>query len=207
MGWVARALAMLVCVGTLAACTQHPVAADLDRSSTPQTRRPAHIVVVVMENRSDSQIVHNRNAPYLNTLLAQSANYSDFHAETHPSQPNYLALVSGSTHQVRSDSCDYRFRTDNLGDEVLDAGLTFTAYTESLPVDGVQPCADLGAEYTRAREPWTDFGDVPGVLNQTFSTFPHDYAKLPVLSFVIPNLRDSMHSGSVARGDRGRPPR
>jgi len=54
---------------------------------------------------------------------------------------------------------------------------------------------------TRAREPWTDFADVPATLNQPFSAFPHNYAQLPALSFVIPNLQDSMHSGTVARGD------
>jgi len=54
---------------------------------------------------------------------------------------------------------------------------------------------------TRAREPWTDFADVPATLNQPFSAFPHNYAQLPALSFVIPNLQNSMHSGRVARGD------
>jgi acid phosphatase len=62
-------------------------------------------------------------------------------------------------------------------------------------------CLNRVDEYTRAREPWTDFGDVPAALNQPFNAFPHDYATLPALSFVIPNLRDSMHSGSVSRGD------
>jgi len=210
MGWVARALAVLVGLGTLAACTQHQVAvhrstsvaAHHSTSSTPRTRGPAHIVVVVMENRSYSEIVHNRSAPYLNELLEQSANYSEFYAETHPSQPNYLALFSGSTHRVRSDRCNHHFHTDNLGDEVLDAGLTFTAYTESLPGAGVESCRPFVTESTLAREPWTDFTNVPAGLNQPFTAFPREYARLPVLSFVIPNLRDSMHSGSVARGDR-----
>jgi hypothetical protein len=204
MGWVSRVLALLVGLGALAACTSHPVVAHRSTSSvasSPRSRVPSHIVVVVMENRSYFEIVHNRDAPYLNRLLSRSASYSDFHAETHPSEPNYLALFSGSTHRVRSDACNYRFHSDNLGDEVLDAGLTFTAYTESLPGVGVERCRPLATESTLAREPWTDFTDVPAALNQPFTAFPRDYARLPVLSFVIPNLRDSTHSGSVARGD------
>lgn len=221
MRWAALVLAVVVGLGTLTACTHGPVVARRSASAAPRTQRtahvgtagpsaapsahptrPTHIVVVVMENRSYSEVIHNRNAPYLNALLRHSASYSHFHAETHPSQPNYLALFSGSTHRVRTDSCDYRFHSDNLGDEVLDARLTFTAYTESLPGAGIERCKPLITESTLAREPWTDFTDVPAMLNQPFSTFPRDYAQLPVLSFVIPNLRDSMHSGSVARGDR-----
>jgi acid phosphatase len=159
MRWTACVLAVVL-GGTLAACTHNPVSAhhpvSVHRTTTaapPRTRGPAHIVVVVMENRSYAEIVHNRNAHFLNALLTKSATYSDFHAETHPSQPNYLALYSGSTHSVRSDACRYRFHSDNLGDEVLDAGLTFTAYTESMPVRGVVRCINLVSEYTRARQP------------------------------------------------------
>jgi hypothetical protein len=130
MHWTACVLAVVL-GGTLAACTHDPVAAHDPVSAhrtTPaaptRKREPTHIVVVVMENRPYAEIVHNRDAPYLNALLAQSANFSDFHAETHPSLPNYLALFSGSTHRLRSDSCHHLFHTDKLGDEVIDAGLT-----------------------------------------------------------------------------------
>jgi acid phosphatase len=218
MGWVVRVLAVLVGVGALAACTSHPVVAHRSSSrstasstaSTPRIRRPAHIVVVVMENRSYAEIVHNRTAPYLNELLEQSASYSDFHAEAHPSLPNYLALFSGSTHRLRHDRCHLRFRGESLADEVLDAGLTYTSYAESLPRIGYAGCAVPGYhrippwlyQYVRVRAPWTDFSDIPADLNQPFTSFPRDYSRLPVLSFVIPNLQDSMHSASVSRGDR-----
>jgi hypothetical protein len=217
MGWVARVLAVLVGVGALTACTSHAVVGHRSSSrstasstaSTPRTRRPAHIVVVVMENRSYADIVHNRTAPYLNELLEQSASYSDFHAEAHPSLPNYLALFSGSTHRLRSDSCHHQFRSESLADEVLDAGLSYTSYAESLPRVGYAGCAAPGYrrippsmyEYVRIRAPWTAFSDIPADLNQPFTSFPPDYSRLPVLSFVIPNLQDSMHSGSVSRGD------
>ena len=56
---------------------------------------------------------------------------------THPSQPNYLTLFSGSTHGVRSNACPKHFRkADNLGHQLRKAGLSFIGYAESLPKTG-----------------------------------------------------------------------
>ena len=45
------------------------------------------------------------------------------YAVTHPSEPNYLALFSGSTQGVTDDSCPQTFSTENLGHELGVAGL------------------------------------------------------------------------------------
>ena len=34
------------------------------------------------------------------------------------------------------------------------------------------------------------------------TAFPSDYSRLPTVSFVVPNLENDMHDGSVAQGDR-----
>src|SRR3954451_8376430 len=50
---------------------------------------PGHVVVVVFENK-DAQRVEGGQAPYLRSLVARGAAFTDAHGETHPSQPNYL---------------------------------------------------------------------------------------------------------------------
>ncbi len=49
--------------------------------------------------------------------------------------------------------------------------------------------------------PWVNFPSLPPTVNQPFTAFPTDSAALPTIAFVIPDLEDDMHDGSVATGD------
>ncbi|RPH78538.1 MAG: acid phosphatase, partial [Nitrospiraceae bacterium] len=53
--------------------------------------RPDHIVIVIEENHSYSQIIDSPDAPYINKLAAQGAVFTQSFGVTYPSQPNYLA--------------------------------------------------------------------------------------------------------------------
>src|SRR4051812_30777737 len=57
--------------------------------------RPAHVVVAIFENEDATDVVGAPEAPYLTELAGSGASFDDAHGETHPSQPNYLALFSG----------------------------------------------------------------------------------------------------------------
>jgi acid phosphatase len=46
-----------------------------------------------------------------------------------------------------------------------------------------------------------NFANVPANVNQPFSAFPADFAALPSVAFIVPNLLNDMHDGSVANGD------
>jgi len=63
------------------------------------------IVVVIEENRAYSNIIGDlADAPFLNTtLVPRAAVMTNFHAEAHPSEPNYFALFAGSTFGVTDD--------------------------------------------------------------------------------------------------------
>jgi phosphatidylinositol-3-phosphatase len=75
-------------------------------------------------------------------LARRSANYTQFYAETHPSQPNYLALFSGSTQGVTDNNCPHDLGArPNLARQLLDAGHTFTGYSEGLPAPGWRGCS------------------------------------------------------------------
>ncbi|UVO35209.1 hypothetical protein KUL72_27695 [Bradyrhizobium arachidis] len=153
-----------------------------------------HIVVVVEENKNYGEIAGNiAQAPYINSLMAGGASFTNFTAETHPSEPNYYALYAGSTFGITDDGAH------NLADPTLytllqNAGLTFTGYVD-----------DSGTGNTSSHEPWVSFPEGRSVQTD-FTSFPGlfptgDYSNLPNISFVIPNPTDDMHDGTVAQGD------
>jgi hypothetical protein len=160
---------------------------------------PAHVVVVMEENHSYSQIIGSSEAPYINTLADEGASFTSSHAITHPSQPNYLALFSGSTQGVTSDSCPHTFSAVNLGSELIAAGKKFAGFSEGLPSAGSEVCTS--GEYARKHVPWTNFSNIPAKENQRFTSFPADFANLPTIAWVIPDLLDDMHSGTIQRAD------
>ena len=160
---------------------------------------PAHTLVVVLENHSYEEIVGNPDAPYINSLRAVGASFTDSHAVGHPSEPNYLALFAGTTEGLSDDSCPHTFSDPNLATALADAGLTFTGFSEDMPYDGYTGC-DSG-RYARKHNPWVDFANVPASENRAFAAFPGDFTLLPTVAFVVPDLCDDMHDCSVATGD------
>ena len=174
---------------------------SVPKQPRPGVRRPDHVVVVVLENKHRSSVAGSSRAPYLNKLAKQGANMTRSFGVTHPSQPNYFALFSGSTHGVRSNTCPQRFKkAQNLGSQLHRAGLSFTGYAESLPKTGFTGCGQ--GRYQRKHNPWVNFDNLPRSTNQPFSTFPHDYRKLPTVAFVSPNMCHGMHDCSIRIGDR-----
>ncbi|GAB3969631.1 hypothetical protein GCM10029978_041300 [Actinoallomurus acanthiterrae] len=176
-----------------------PLVASAPANAAAGLPRPDHVVVVVMENHSYSEIVGNSSAPYITSLAGQGANFSQSFAVTHPSEPNYLELFSGSTQGVTDDSCPHTFSAANLGSELIGAGLTFTGYSENMPSDGYTGCTS--GTYARKHNPWVNFTNVLAADNRTYTSFPTDYSTLPTVSFVVPNLCDDMHDCSVGTGD------
>jgi len=161
-----------------------------------------HVVIVVMENKSISSIVGNTtDAPYINSLLSSGVNFTQSYAVTHPSQPNYLALFSGSTQGITDDTCPHTFGTDNLGHQLIAAGYTFAGYSETMPSIGYTGCGYGTSGYVRRHNPWVDFSNLSPSTNLPYTSFPTDFTQLPTLSFVIPNLCNDMHDCSVSIGD------
>lgn len=161
--------------------------------------RPDHVVIVLEENHGVGSVLGSPSAPFINQLAAENANFTQSFAETHPSQPNYLALFSGATQGITDDSCPHTFSTPNLGQQLIDAGVGFTGYSETLPSAGFTGCGS--GKYARKHNPWVNWPSVPASANQPFTAFPSDYSTLPAVSFVIPNLDNDMHDGTVAQGD------
>ena len=161
--------------------------------------RFAHIVVVVEENHAYGDVIGSPDAPYLNRLAGSGTLFTRSYGVTHPSQPNYLALFSGSTHGLTNDSCPHRYTGRNLGAQLLAHGQSFVGYAESLPSVGYLGCTY--GPYARKHAPWTDFTTVPSRLGKPMSAFPTHFNRLPRLAFVVPNLNHDMHDGTVGQAD------
>jgi phosphatidylinositol-3-phosphatase len=160
-----------------------------------------HIVVAIEENHGYSAIIGSSRAPYINSLASQGALFTDSHGIRHPSEPNYLALFAGSTFGITDDSCPINVSGPDLGGELIARSNTFVGYSESLPSVGFTGCSAGGRLYARKHSPWVNFSDVPASANQPFTNFPTDYTRLPMVSFVVPNLQNDMHDGTIQQGD------
>ena len=164
--------------------------------------RPDHVVVVIEENRGYGQIMDKLNSSsYIHALSKRGMLFTQSYGVSHPSQPNYLALFSGSTQRVTNNTCGYSFTSDNLATELLSKGLSFTSYAESLPEAGDLTC--MSGAYQRKHNPVTNWQGTRllAEMNLPFSDFPQDFSKLPTVSFVIPNLSNDMHDGSLEAAD------
>jgi phosphatidylinositol-3-phosphatase len=209
---IAAAVAAIALLGVAGCSPSRPEARHPSHSQAPGATAPApttaagsvpqaaHTVVVMLENRAYGQVIGSPDAPFLNQLARSGALFTHSYAITHPSEPNYLALFSGSTQGVTSDACPVSLSAPNLASGLLAAGKTFTGYAEDLPATGSHVCST--GEYARKHVPWADFRNVPPSESQPFSSFPvTDFGLLPTVSFVIPNLCNDMHDCSVATGD------
>jgi phosphatidylinositol-3-phosphatase len=195
-------------LGVLAVSAFIAIRADVHRVGPPvqvaasSVPTPAHVVVVVEENHSAGGIIGNKSAPYINSLANNGALMTQSFAVAHPSEPNYLALFAGSTFGLASDACPVDAgAAPNLGSELLAAGYTFTGFSEDLPSVGSTACS--AGKYARKHVPWVNFTNVPPAGSLPFSSFNarSDYGSLPTVSFVIPNLDNDMHDGTVAQAD------
>ena len=168
--------------------------------------KASHVVVIVLENKGRSQIVGNREAPNLTALARRYAQLTNYTAVAHPSLPNYLALVSGSTHGITSDCTDCLVAASNLANTIEKAGKSWKTYAEGLPFPGFT--GSSAGRYRKKHVPFLYFRNVvdnPRRLARVVSlgNFSKDLrsGRLPGFSLVVPDLCHDMHDCSVATGD------
>jgi hypothetical protein len=206
---VRRELSLLLCLLVLVSAGCGGSAGATVPTRTPHSVRLPHfsrVVVVVFENREASQIVGNPAAPTFNALARRYARLENYDGVAHPSLPNYLALVSGSTQGITSDCTDCVVRARNLADTLDAAGRTWKTYAEDLPYPGFTGA--FAGRYAKKHDPFLYFRDVADSRARRnhvvpFTRLRRDLGtgRLPDFSLVIPNLCDDMHDCSIATGD------
>lgn len=185
----------------------HTVSPSLEASPTP-TPNPVespgtsashvHIMVIVLENKEYSDVIGNSKAPYLNSLAQRFGLATASYGMAHPSLPNYLELVSGSTHGITDDCTSCSVSGENLGSQMTDAGVAWKAYFEGLP----SSCFAGGSSaqgYEKKHNPFMyfdAFANNPADCSHTVSldALANDLAgaEAPDFVWITP---DSCHSG------------
>jgi phospholipase C len=153
-------------LGTLALASQAHAAEGPVPVSAPTMPKLNHVFIIVLENHSFNDIRGNALMPFINGLADHSAVATAYSATAHPSLPNYLAMIGGSSFNVASDNPpDWQSTTctpftdngavcplqgngtetatgasilgKNIGDQLLAAKRSWKSYQQNLPPEGV----------------------------------------------------------------------
>ncbi len=184
------------------------ISPTLEVTSTSHALLPnfSHIFIILLENKESSAVVGNSAAPYLNGLAAQYARATNYFGVTHPSLPNYLALIGGDTFGITSDCTTCFVSAENVIDQIETSGRTWRAYMESMP----RPCflGDTQA-YKQKHNPFIYFDDIrtnPDRCDRIvpLSQFDADLQSnaLPNYIWITPNICNDMHDCGIDVGDQ-----
>ena len=194
-----------------------PLAATQPAQAALESPFQGTVFTLVLENKSRAQMFQGTSAPYFQSLAKQGAvanGYTD--SKVHPSEPNYLWMVSGQNFGILDDnapSSHHIASTSHLADQLEQVGKTWKAYQESMG----EPCKLVSeGTYAVKHDPFVYFDDIvgwdaTGPLRQKrcldhvvdYSALEGDLAAdtVPDYAFITPNLIDDMHDGSIAQGD------
>jgi hypothetical protein len=208
----APATVILALGAALAACGSSgsvlPVRAPFIPAAPVRDAAPAHVAVIVMENKEFDEVISSRAAPFINGLARRYALARSMYAASHPSLPNYLALTGGSTFGIASDCTECSVGAgSNLATQLSGSHISWKAYMEDLP----HPCfagASAG-DYAKKHDPfiyYTAVREDPRLCKQivplTQLAADERSSRLPAFIWITPNLCHDMHDCPVASGDR-----
>jgi phospholipase C len=166
-----------------------------------------HVVVFVFENKDEHQVIGSRAAPTFNAMARRYVRLTNYRGVSHPSLPNYIAMVSGGTQGITSDCTSCVVDASNLADSLEHAGRTWKTYAEALPRPGFT--GPWAGRYAKKHDPFVYFRDIassPARRNRVvpFSRLGTDLRTnaLPDFSFVVPDMCHSTHDCPVRTGDR-----
>src|SRR5205085_8731575 len=141
---------------------------ELESRVVPTIPTPDHVVIVMEENHAYNEIIGSPSAPYINNLAAQGALMTNSFAITHPSEPNYLDIYSGSNQGITKDGVNNpgSLSSANLGQGLLAKSLNWGAYIEDF----------ANSNYDHDHAPWDEWNNngTPGAEHD-FSAWPSDF--------------------------------
>ncbi len=171
-----------------------------------------------MENAGYESVIGNPAAPYQNSLASKYAVAANYTGVAHPSLPNYLALVGGSTFGVTSDclpaQCTLPSNVNTITGLLDSHHLSWREYAESMPSNCSQTNSADSLYYPK-HNPFVYFGSITGnngtgaasgyceshvvSMNQFYADLKT--GSLPSYSFITPNICDDAHSCPLSTGD------
>jgi hypothetical protein len=165
------------------------------------------VFFVIFENREFTQVIGNESAPNFNSLAEQGALLTQHYAITHPSFPNYLALIAGQTFGI-TWNCETCYQNAPILPDQLEAsGKTWRAYLEGMPA----ACFDYTVNpYAKRHNPFIYFESVRSdegrCLSRVvpFDQFVIDMSQdsLPDFVWITPDICNSAHDCPLATADK-----
>jgi hypothetical protein len=158
-------------------------------SQTSPVPRLRHVVVVVFENEERSAVIGSSDASHFSSYANQYADLADYYAVSHPSLPNYLALVSGSTHGISSDCTTCGPWPTSIGTLLSQKGLSWGGYAEGYPSSSL---------FAKKHMPFLYFQDETSHVHPLTAFNP---THLPAYALVAPDLCNDGHNCPLSTAD------
>ncbi len=165
-------------------------------------------MVVVLENEEASSVIGSSEAPYINSLASRYGLATQSYGWTHPSLPNYLYLIAGTTFGVTTDCTSCSVEGQTLVDQLTAKGIGWRAYMESAP----GPCptvATTASGYAKRHDPFvyvTHIVNNPSLCNNVvpYTQLAPDLTSgsAPPFLWVTPNVCNDGHDCGIATSDR-----
>jgi hypothetical protein len=165
-------------------------------TSTPPVRWE-HVVWIVMENKSYPEVIGSSSAPYINALARKCGSATNFHAVTHPSLPNYIAMTSGSPQGITDDN-DPAAHPLNVPSIFSQLGSGWKALQESMTTNCQQTSSGTYAVKHNPAAHYTNLGPACAAQDIPLGSTPDVSA---AFTFITPNLCNDMHDCAVSVGD------
>ncbi|MBV9831446.1 MAG: phosphoesterase [Marmoricola sp.] len=167
------------------------------------------VLVVIEENHSLAQM--RERMPFLTHLSNAYGYATDWRALTHPSEPNYLAIVGGSTFGVNDDdppaqNAPLVGHAPSVFDQALHAHKTADTYVQSMPLRCDTAPLQANRIYAAPTNPWVYFEAGRKACLEHDQGLPGFTAAaradtLPNVGFLIPNLAHDAHDGTLRQAD------
>jgi phosphatidylinositol-3-phosphatase len=205
--WVGALLAVAAAAAGGIALAHDGGASSSPRLPVGHTARRSHVVVLVMENKERASVIGRSDARYLTGLARRNGQALNAFGVRHPSLPNYIALVSGSTQGIASDCTSCRADAPNLAGQLERARRTWKAYLEGLPGPCARPAS--AGRYAKKHDPFAYDDAIARDKARCRRRVPLSRlagdvrrGRLPDFAFIAPDLCHDTHDCSVATGDR-----
>jgi phosphatidylinositol-3-phosphatase len=123
-----------------------------------------HVWIIVLENRDYERVVTRDDLPYFRELIQRFGLAEESYGVARPSQPNYFAMFSGSTHGV-TDNGSHDIDAPTIADQIEASGRTWREYAENRPPDCFEGSKAIGGrdgpgEYRRKHAPAISFDSI-----------------------------------------------
>ena len=170
----------------------------------------SHVWILVLENANFASVIDGASDPYLLGLVSKYGLAANYYGVSHPSQPNYLALFSGSMQGVADDGL-HDISAPNLADQLEAKGKTWTVYEQDYPgncfagttANGQGEGFGVAGSYARKHDPAISFDDIrtdPSRCGRIRSLAGFDPTAAD-FELIVPNTCNDLHSCPLATAD------